>query len=83
VLRRTKTSPTSPWANWSVDPAGELASSKTRCIPRQYGSAISCFGTHSRVPDFTAEASSPIGQSKTWTARKSFPVAYPYAAAQR
>ena len=60
---------TTPW---------EPVSSNTRCIPRQYGSAISCFGTHSRVPELTAEALSPIGQSKTWTARRSFPVAWAY-----
>jgi hypothetical protein len=83
MLRRTKTSPTSPWANRSIDPGGELVSSKTRWIPRQYGSATSCLGTRSRVPDFIAEALSPIGQSKTWTAHRSFPVACAYAAAHR
>jgi hypothetical protein len=82
VPSRTKTSLTSPWANWS-DRGDELTLSNTRCIPRQYGSAISCFGRHSRVLGLTAEALSAIGQSKTWTAHKSFPVACAYAAAQR
>ena len=62
---------------------GEQVWSKTRWIPRRYGSATSCSGTHNRVPGLTAEALSPIGQSKTWTAHRSFAVACAYAAAQR
>lgn len=78
-----KTSATSPWANRRIEPFGELASSNTRRIPRQYGSATSCFGRRSRVPDLAAEALSPTGQSMTWTAHRSLPAAYAYRAAHR